>query len=330
MKEIDADSMRELAYGFQTSRILLTAHELGIFGEIDKGKKSSTDVAWALGLNRRATDRLMNALVAMGLLTKEKETFRNSPAAVKFLLPSSPDYMTGLMHTVNLWDTWGTLSEVVRVGTAVAPRERRRKDPAAWTEAFIAAMDYRALKQAPVVAAQMNLAEGTRVLDVGGGSGAYAIAFVRAAKGVTATVFDLPEVLPLTRKYVDAAGLLDRIDFVPGDYTADELPAGYDLVFLSAIVHSNPPDQNRVLVRKCARALNPNGNLVIQDFVMDDSRTDPPAGAFFALNMLVGTAAGDTFTESEIRQWMKEAGLTDFTRAETPFGTARMLGRKPS
>jgi ubiquinone/menaquinone biosynthesis C-methylase UbiE len=176
----------------------------------------------------------------------------------------------------------------------------------------------------------MDLKDGMRVLDVGGGSGAFAVAFVRAGKGVTATVFDLPVVLPLTQKYVSAERLTDRIELVAGDYTRDELPGGYDLVFLSAIIHSNSPDQNRDLMRKCARALNPMGSLVVQDFIMDENRTVPPGGAFFALNMLVGTAAGDTYTESEIRDWMEEAGLSDIKRVETSFGSAQVNGRKPA
>jgi ubiquinone/menaquinone biosynthesis C-methylase UbiE len=332
MKEIDVtpESIREIAYAFQGSRIFLTAYELGIFGIVGNRTKSSQDVAHTLGTDWRATDRLMNALAAMGLLAKEGGTFRNSPSASRFLVPSSPDYLSGLMHTVHLWDTWSTLTKAVKLGTSVPAQQQRREDPTGWTEAFIAAMNDRARKQAPVVAAQMNLKEGMRVLDVGGGSGAFAVAFVRAKRGVKATVFDLPDVLPLTERYVSAEGLLERIDLVAGDYTSDELPKGYDLVFLSAIIHSNSPDQNRKLLRNCARALNPKGSLVVQDFIMDENQTNPPAGAFFALNMLVGTAAGDTYRESEIRDWMKEAGLSDINKGETPFGSAQVRGTKPA
>jgi 2-polyprenyl-3-methyl-5-hydroxy-6-metoxy-1,4-benzoquinol methylase len=326
--DVIPETIREIAYGFQRSRILLSAHELGIFGSVGNGGASSQDVARARGTDRRATDRLMNALAAMGLLAKHGEIFRNTPASSKFLLPSSPDYMGGLTHTAHLWDTWSTLTEAVRRGTSVAAQQARRADPSTWTTAFIAAMNDRARKQAPVIAAQMELKEGMRVLDVGGGSGAFAAAFVRATKNVTATVFDLPAVLPLTERYVSAEGVKERIDLLAGDYTRDELPGGYDLVFLSAIIHSNSPDQNHGLIQKCSRALRPMGSLVVQDFIMDESRTDPPGGAIFALNMLVGTAEGDTYTESEVREWMKEAGLTDVKRVETPFGLAQVRGRK--
>ncbi len=327
--ELTPEPIREIAYGFQRSRVVLSAYELGIFGAVADGGNASRNVARMLETDPRATDRLMNALVAMGLLTKQGEVFRNTPAGSRFLLPSSPDYMAGLMHTVHLWDTWSTLTEAVRRGTSIPAGQQRRADPATWTTAFIAAMNDRARKQAPLTVAMMELKEGMRVLDVGGGSGAFSSAFVRAKKGVTATVFDLPSVLPLTEKYVLAEGLRDRIDFVAGDYTRDDLPRGYDLVFLSAIIHSNSPDQNRDLVRKCALSLNPKGMLVVQDYIMDESRTDPPAGALFALNMLVGTGAGDTYTESEIRSWMEESGLSGIDRVETPFGSGQVRGRKP-
>ncbi len=332
MKDSDVtpEFIRETAYAFQKSRILLTGHELGIFSAVGNRSESSQHVARTLGTDWRATDRLMNALAAMGLLVKEEDAFRNSPSALRYLVPSSPDFLSGLMHTVHLWDSWGTLTKAVQLGTSVSAAGLRRADSAGWTAAFIAAMNDRARKQAPVVAAQMNLREGMRILDVGGGSGAFAVAFVRAMRGITATVFDLPEVLPLTGRYVSAEGLLERIALVAGDYTADELPAGYDLVFLSAIIHSNSADENRVLLRKCTRSLTPKGVLVVQDYIMDESQTDPPAGAYFALNMLVGTAAGDTYRESEIRRWMLEAGLTDIVRIETPFGTAQVRGMKPA
>jgi 2-polyprenyl-3-methyl-5-hydroxy-6-metoxy-1,4-benzoquinol methylase len=328
MKQSDftPESIREMATAFQKSRILLSAFELGIFGALGHRLETSEVVAKKLGTDSRATDRLMSALAAMGLIVKEEGGFRNSPASEKFLTASSPDYLPGLMHTVHLWDTWSTLTESVKLGTAAPVRELRRADPTSWTAAFIAAMNDRARKQAPLAAELLDLKEGMRILDVGGGSGAFAVAFVRARQKVTVTIFDLPHVLPLTAEYVREEQLSEQIDYVGGDYTKDPLPGGYDLVFLSAIIHSNPPEENRKLIRKCAGALNPGGAVVVQDFIMDESRTQPPGGALFALNMLVGTAAGDTYTESEVRDWMNEAGLIDIRKVETAWGAAQMKG----
>ncbi len=324
------DTIREIAYSFQASRTLLTAFELGIFSALGNHESSSGEIARTLGTDRRATDRLMNALVGMGLLGKQGDRFRNSPSSARYLVPTSPDFMSGLMHTVHLWDTWSTLTDAVRRGTSVPERERHYRDETDWTEAFIAAMHYRARAQASQTAARMDLSGVSRILDVGGGSGAFTVAFLTAKPGATATVFDLPEVLPLTERYSSVEGLLDRIKLVAGDYTTDELPTGYDLVFLSAIIHSNSSEQNAKLVEKCACALNPQGRLVVQDYIMDEERTSPVAGAMFALNMLVGTIAGDTYTEREVRDWMTRAGLSQVTLAHTPFGVAQMTGRKPA
>jgi hypothetical protein len=154
------------------------------------------------------------------------------------------------------------------------------------------------------------------------------MAFVRKKPALVATVFDLPRVLPLTAQYVRREGLQDRVTLAAGDYDTDDLGRGFDLVFLSAIIHSNSPQGNRALIRKGVAALNPTGQLVVQDFIVDEGRTSPPFGVLFALNMLVGTHAGDTYTEPEVRQWMLDAGLCGVARLDTSFGTSLIVGRR--
>ena len=320
------EQIRDTAYAFQQSRILLTAHELGLFTALGSGRHTSAGIASLIGTDHRATDRLMNALCAVGLLEKENGRFSNSPAARECLVKDSQGYLGGLMHTVHLWDTWTTLTEAVRRGTSVRLRTVEHKDEQ-WRSAFIAAMHDRAVRQAPAVVAQIDLSSVTRVLDVGGGSGAYSMAFVRAKDGISATVFDLPDVLPLTRTYIQQEGLSERVNTVPGDYLKDGLGRDFDLVFLSAIIHSNSPSENAQLILKCARALRPGGCVVVQDFIMDEERLTPSHGAIFALNMLVGTESGDTYTEAEVSGWMTGAGLSGVSRQGTPFGTSQIAGR---
>jgi 2-polyprenyl-3-methyl-5-hydroxy-6-metoxy-1,4-benzoquinol methylase len=166
------------------------------------------------------------------------------------------------------------------------------------------------------------------VLDVGGGSGAFSMAFVRARQGISAVVFDVPNVVPLTKNYVESAGYGAQISTLVGDYRHDDLPRGFDLVFLSAIVHANSAAENRGLIRKCAAATDPGGQVVVADQIMNEDRTAPLMGAMFALNMLVSTGAGDTYTESEVRGWMEEAGLRNVTRKDTPFNNTLVIGRK--
>ncbi len=318
----------DTVYAFRQARIVLTAFELGIFTELDGHSKTAEEIAKAVQTNARATDRLLDALCAMGYLTKKNGKFSNTPLTARFLVKGKADYLAGLMHSSHLWKTWSTLTDAVRAGTSVATHGPGNDGGVSWVEAFIAAMHMRAYKTAPAVVKLIDLTGVRHVLDLGGGSGAYTLAFVRAKKDIRAVIFDLPTVTPLTRKYVGAGMLSERIRTVDGDYTVDPIGHGYDLVFLSAIIHSNSVEINKMLLRKAYDALNPNGQLVIQDHIMSEDRTAPLAGALFSLNMLVGTKEGDTFTELEIRSWMKEAGFKKIQQKKNPVGAGLIIGRK--
>lgn len=321
------DRIREMIFGFQRSRILLTAYELGVFTALSEESKSAIEVAKELGTGARATERLMNALCALGLMEKKEGKLSNTPQASRFLVKGKPDYMAGIMHAVHVWDTWSTLTEAVRHGNSVIVRDIDKRGEE-WLRAFIAAMHERARRQAQAVVALINLSGVSHVLDVGGGSGAYSMAFVQAKEGIRAIVFDLPSVVSITRNYIEEKGLSNKVGIVAGDYNVDDLGSNFDLVFLSAIIHSNSFEENRNLIQKCSKALNSQGQVVVQDFIMDENRTSPAFGALFALNMLVATKSGDTYTEAEVRMWMKEAGLSAITRKDAGFGTALITGRK--
>ncbi len=324
------DELMKVVTAFRQSRIVLTAFELGIFTVLGEGGKTSDQVARVLRANPRGIDRLMNALCALGLVRKTGGLFSNTVFSSQYLVKGKPDYLAGLAHTANLWDRWGTMTQAVRRGGTVLTGQRRMSKAVKIkrTRGFIAAMHQRASAQAAATVKLLDLSSVKRTLDVGAGSGAYSIALARAKSDIAATVFDLPEVIPLTRSYVRKAGLTRRFNFLDGDFDKDPFGSGYDLVLLSAIIHMNSPAENVSLFKKCARALNGGGQLVIQDWVMSADRTRPASGAFFALNMLVGTEAGDTFTESEIRGWMKKAGLSKIRRLETPFESSLMIGCK--
>jgi len=316
----------DLAMAFQRSRVLLTAYELDLFTALGAERRSAAEVARAIAAEPRATDRLMHALCTLGLLETQGDRFANTPAAARFLVRGAPEYMAGLLHSVHLWNSWGTLTPAVRRGGSVLAAPVGERDEA-WLAAFIAAMHWRGQQHARGVVGRLELSGVSRVLDVGGGSGVYAMAFAQAKAGLSAVVLDLPQVIGLTQRYIREEGLGERVTTVAGDYLTDDLGDGFDLVFLSAIIHSNSPEENRALIRKSAAALNPGGQLVVQDFIVDEDRTGPPFAVLFALNMLVGTAAGDTYTESEVRAWMAAAGLSGVGRTNTEVGTALIVGR---
>jgi SAM-dependent methyltransferase len=329
MKEINSPGeFLEMVNAFRISRIILTAHELNIFTLLKDGPLNSQAVAKAIGTSERATDRLMNALVPIGLLKKSGSSFSNTDFSKRFLIQGQPGFMGGLTHIVKLWKTWSTLTDAVKAGTSVAMQESISGQEDAWIESFIAAMHSRAIQQAKEVAAVLDLSQARTILDIGGGSGAFTFEFIRENPEIQGTIFDLPNVINLTKKYIASEGFEHSVKTIAGDYLKDKFGYDFDLVFVSAVLHINSPDENRLLIKKCAEALNPGGQLVILDHIMNEDRTDPAVGAIFAINMLVGTEKGDTYTEKEIKSWLQEARLKYIRRKDTPQGSTMMIGVK--
>jgi len=326
MKEINsAEDIRELANSFRESRVLLTAIELKIFTVLSTHMMTSDEAAKKINANLRATNRLMNALCSMGILKKIHGKFYNSDLSSKYLVEGKPDFMGNLYHTNNLWDSWSHLTESVIKGSSAVDDEDEVDN---WVESFIGAMHYRGVNQGKILAMMIDLTNVKRMLDVGGGSAAFSMEIVKRNPAIGATVLDLPYVIPLTKKYVAECGLTENFNFIEGDYLAKDFEGSYDLILLSAIVHINNYEQNKMLIKKCAAALNEEGMIIISDFVMNDDRTKPYHGALFSLNMLVGTANGDTYNEKEIREWFESAGLSKIERKNTSFGSDLMIAVK--
>ncbi len=308
------DDLTERIRAFQESRVLLAAIELDVFAALGDGA-TAEQAAAVTHTDPRATGMLLNALVALGVLRKKADVFTNTPDAVELGKARLP-----MMHIVHLWYRWTTLAECVRTGTAVTP------DPAPatadWNAAFIAAMDYNAVAGAEPFVKAVGAQGVRRMLDIGGGSGAYSIAFARANPELHSDILDLEAVVPIARRHIEAAGLSGRIRPTVGDLHQPTYGSGYDLVLISAICHMLSPAANTEMLRKAHAALNAGGRVAIREFILDPGRTGPPQAALFALNMLVGTREGNTYTEEEYSAWLREAGFKDIRR----LGPGIMVG----
>lgn len=313
------DEVNELIRGFMSSRAVLTALELDVFTTVAEGA-SADMVAEKMHASRRGTEMLLNALAALKLLQKENGVFRNTPLSARFFSDTSPDSARqALLHMANLWRRWSGLTGSVRAGTP-APRSEDER----WTNAFIAAMDRNARERSHAVVKAVGTEGIHRILDLGGGSAAYSIAFAGANPAVTAEVLDVAEVVPLTRQYIQRAGLAARIQARVGDMLTDPLGEGFDLVLLSAICHMFSPEENRALYRRAHAALAPGGRLLVQDFILEPEKTAPRFGALFALNMLVATSGGSSYSEPEYAAWLAEADFRDVRHIRLP-GPAGLL-----
>lgn len=306
----------EEARGFMKSRVVLTGAELDFFTRIDRQPCSAAEIAGESGLDLRAATRVLDCLVTYGFLRKENGVYHLTADGAPFSSLHPETVRPMLLHMNGLWDRWSRLTDILRQGPEAfrgTGLEMDKRD----TKAFIGAMHVVGRSLSKEVAASLDLSGFKRLLDVGGGSGTYVIAFLSGNPGMRAVIFDLEEVVSMARERLEEEGFIDRVDLVAGDFYRDELPRGCDVALLSAIIHQNSPDQNRVLFEKIFRALDPGGILLVRDHIMDESRTSPPAGAVFAVNMLANTRGGDTYTFREVQEGLTAAGFTSVRLVRT-------------
>jgi predicted O-methyltransferase YrrM len=326
VKPLPSELMQSLN-AFQESRILLSAIELNVFTAVGRGA-TSAQVAAKIRCNARATEMLLNALAAIGMLKKRAGIFRNAPLAAEFLVEgAASDSRRALLHTVGLWDRWSNLTECVRTGTAVGHEEIGKRG-SQWIEAFIAAMHRRAEATAPALVKAIGTQGVARMLDVGGGSGVYAIAFAQANPSLAAEILDLKPVLPIARRHIRKAGLQGRVKAREGNLERDALGEGYDLILLSAVCHMLGPEGNQDLFRRAFTALAPGGRIVVKDFILEADKTAPRWAAVFSLNMLVGTPRGSDYSKPEYAEWLRKAGFGKVRYLAVPGVAEMMVGVK--
>jgi len=304
-----ADELLEKARGFQAACVIVAAAELDLFTALADRPASAATLAGRIEADERAVTVLLDALVALQVLRKRRNSYEVRTDIADLLTETSPaSILPALRHQGNCLRRWGQLARVVNTGQP-AKREPSIRGEAGDCESFIGAMNNFTESVAPQIVQRLSPLRFQRFLDIGGASGTWTIAFLLAAPDATGVLFDLPEVVPLARKRLMRANLADRVTFVAGDFSIDPLPGGADFAWLSAIVHQNSREQNLSLYAKVRSALVAGGTLVIRDIVMDASRTQPPAGAMFAVNMLVGTEAGGTFTFDEFEEDLRSVGF---------------------
>lgn len=324
-RELSLAEIFQLGYYWET-KILLTAVKLDIFSAIGENHRAIGEVAGRLQANAPTLSLLLNALVAMKLLTKEGESYRNSSTALKHLVRHSSQYVGHLLllHDAE-WNNWGKLEETVRTGTRSVDRHVFETDPELGGN-VLAVLNRIGQQSGPDFARQLKLAGNERLLDLGGGAGTNAIAFCRVYSDVTATVFDLPATLTLTEKTVKKAGLESRITLHPGDFNTDHLGGPYDVVLMSDILHYQTFQMNQDLVTKAVTSLVSGGRLIIKDRFLDEAGTGPAWTTAFTIHILMNTQHGSCYKTSEAIQWLVHAGCISTVELEK---TAVVQGVKP-
>jgi len=326
----NADYIFQLGFGYWKSCILFTAVEFDIFTIIDKDKVTARGISKSIHANERATEMLLNALVSLKLLTKQKNHYKNSPVSNLHLIKGKPLYLGDAVHHAhNIMDNWTMLRETIETGKAVSLKDLPEEVDPHDARDFITAMHNIASVKADELCSKMDLKGVKKILDLAGGPGTYAIAFAKANPQLHAVVFDLEHVTRLTQEFIKASGMEERVSVQASNCLEDSFGMNeYDAILVSNILHIYNPANNVKILRKCRDALRGSGRVIIHEFVLDETKTRPQFAALFSLNMLIGTQEGASYSESEYRKWLGDAGFKQIRKIDLKSGSALCIGKK--
>lgn len=307
----DGEQILEMMRAYQVPCLLAAAADLDLFEKLAPAPRTAAEVAAAAGCDLRAVTILLDALAAVGVIVKQDEQYSISPELAPFLCEAFPQsVMAMLRHQANCLRRWSRLPWTVHSGKPEYPGPSIRGEDAD-KASFIEAMHVVSRDVADELVQKIHPGSVRCVLDLGGASGSWTLAWLKAEPQSRAIIFDLPYVIPMARECFATSPFADRVELCAGDFYTDDLPKGADLAWVSAIIHQNSPDQNRALYRRIAAALEPQGWIYIRDIVMEPSRTAPVAGALFSVNMLSATEGGNSYCLTEIQEDLQSAGFAD-------------------
>lgn len=319
----------DIAFSFGKTQILRAAVDLDLFTHIDNGHETAAELAKAAGATERGVRILANALVGLEVLGKDGDRYTLTEASRTFLSRNSRACMGDwVTHMDQLKESWTHLADVVRTGEPPHKVESEEHG-AEFFSKFVGSLFVMGKAGADVAAQSVvGNRRGLRILDVGAGSGVWGISFAQRDPEARVTVADFAQVIEVTKRFVAEFGMNDRFDFLPGNFRDTDLgESKYDVAILGHILHSEGENNSRQLLRKIRRALNEDGQLVIGEFLVDNNRQQNGFGLLFAVNMLVNTEQGDTFTFGEISRWLRDAGFGEVETLDAPAPSPLIIGR---
>ncbi len=319
------DDFRDAVSAYRLPRILLTALDLKLFTVIGGRSWRLATLARRLRVSVRGLEILCRNLASAGLLNKHGARYENGPLARAALNARSPQYRGAYLDLLRgHWEDWSQLSESVKKGR---PVEHDDPDDPVYRRQFTWAMHHRSLTVAPQVAAQVSVRDAETFLDLGGGPGTFALAFLARNPRLRATVCDRPPALQVAREIAARVTHGRRLSFLPLDFMTRPIPGRYDVIWYSNVLHIYSPAENQALFRRLARALTPRGRLLIQDaFVLDRNGLYPEEANLFAVTMLLFTEGGNTYGLRETTGWLREAGFRSVRPIRLRKGTGDWEG----
>ena len=329
---VTPERIMQFAWGYVPPLVLEAAIRHRVFDTLDAGPKTVSEVHAATGASERGLTAIMNVLVGLGFLAKDEQSrYSLTPESSAFLVSTKPGFQGGLIRhcSEHLIPRWLNLNEVVATGLPVAA-VNQQDSGSDFFQNFVNDIFPMSYPAAQTLARHLNaVSEPVRVLDLAAGSGVWGIAIAQSSPLVQVTAVDWPGVIPVTQNTVARFGLSEQFSFVEGDLQAADFGDGYNLATLGHILHSEGAARSRALLAKTFAALASGGTIAIAEFLVNADRTGPISSLFFAVNMLVNTDIGDTYSFEEISSWLTAAGFTNPRTLESPGPSPLILATKP-
>ncbi|CCW34999.1 methylase involved in ubiquinone/menaquinone biosynthesis [Chthonomonas calidirosea] len=331
---VSPERILQLMWGHAAPMIIYAGLRNNVFEELAAGPLTIDRIHAKTGASVRGLKALLNALVGLGLLAKDTAGhYLLTPESAAFLVRKSPSYYGELFrHTYEqLIPNWLGLAEIVRSGKPIVSLDQT-DNGTAFFEKFVEALFPLNSGAANALAESLclpQLSAPYSVLDVAAGSGVWSICLAMKSPQVWATVVDFPQVLTVTRRMLSRFGLTDRFRLVGGDMHTADFGKDHQIAILGHILHSEGEMRSRELLAKTYQALAPGGTIAIAEFLVNEDRTSPPHALIFAVNMLVHTEQGDTYSFNEIRRWLEEVGFQHVRSLDVPAASPLILATKP-
>ncbi len=326
------DKILQTGLAFWPAKTLLSAIEIGVFTELARGPEAYEPLRGRLGLHARSARDFLDTLVALGFLTRDGDTYGNTPETDLFLDRRKPSYLGGILEMANarLYPFWAHLTEALRTGMpqnevkggGPGLFETLYADPAR-LKGFLTAMTAISRGANLAIATQFPWKDYRSFVDVGTAQGDLAVQIALANPHLQGAGFDLAEVAPIFEEYAQASGVADRVRFVPGSFFEADLPKA-DVVTMGHILHDWDLPTKQMLVKKAFDAVPAGGAFIVYESIIDDERRTNAFGLMMSLNMLIETPGGFDYTGADCAGWMKEAGFSS-TRVEHLVGPDSMV-----
>lgn len=322
----------QFAWGYVPPLVLEAAIRHRVFDTLDSGPKTVQEVSAATGASERGLAAIMDALVGLNFLAHDEQgRYSLAPESAAFLVSSKPAFQGGLIShcSQHLIPKWLALNDIVKTGKPLKAVNEEATG-AEFFQKFVTDLFPMNYAAAQTLAKHLAVSSPVQVLDLAAGSGVWGIVLAQSSENVRVTAVDWPDVIPITRKMAARFGVAERFSFIEGDLRTVDFGSKYGIATLGHILHSEGEQASRALLQKTFQALQPGGTIAIAEFLVNADRRGPVNGLLFAVNMLVNTADGNTYSFEEIGQWLKEAGFIHARTLDAPGPSPLILATKPS